>query len=615
MIINKNRLINYFIAIFFLSILVINTPISQPLKYIFFILCNFIFIVSSYKKINFLRKNFILSILFFSLVTIFINYSSTTFKIEINSFGNTNLDSVDKKAVDFYQDNYSECLDEKICFGENNYNIIFKNIFHRNNLNIKNLNELRTNIFTSPGTTLNNSPYVQHYNYPYLIKLHFPKFFFGSELCYDTFESKSNCYNISDTQFNFTIIGAGEDNNITLDESLLVKIYNLVISLFYLSIFFIIINNIYKIKIRNNFELFYPASFILWLIIFSMTNNNNINFLNSYFFQYPGGDGYWYLFLGNLISENIKQFNIIEALRGGKDIYYFMPGMRYFVGIEKLIYGNAYYLHLIILGFLPFTLKKLLELYLSTKIIKYLMLSFLFIPLMHHMGFSYYQFIRYTSKVFAEPIAYTIFIFAFTRLVMFYKNRHIYISSLPFTCLLLNISCILRPNLSSSSFFLLLFPFLYVIFKKRVKILIPFSICGSIIFLPFLHNYYFGNEFVLFTSAVFTEANIKITLNDYFIYLTTFDLIEEKKIMILEIIKNFFNPYEIHKYFILFGLIYSLKYENLKNNLLLPMYILIFSQFYLFLFLNPGPRYIWIFWLASLILSLNTFAKLRYFKK
>ncbi len=85
--------------------------------------------------------------------------------------------------------------------------------------------------------------------------------------------------------------------------------------------------------------------------------------------------------------------------------------------------------------------------------------------------------------------------------------------------------------------------------------------------------------------------------------------------MILEIIKNFFNPYEIHKYFILFGLIYSLKYKNLKNNLLLPIYILIFSQFYLFLFLNPGPRYIWIFWLASLILSLNTFAKLRYFKK
>jgi len=77
--------------------------------------------------------------------------------------------------------------------------------------------------------------------------------------------------------------------------------------------------------------------------------------------------------------------------------------------------------------------------------------------------------------------------------------------------------------------------------------------------------------------------------------------------MLVEIAKNFFNPYEIHKYFILLGVFLSFNLKNLKNVKLLPLYILIFSQFYLFLFLNPGPRYIWIFWLAALILSFYSF--------
>ena len=77
--------------------------------------------------------------------------------------------------------------------------------------------------------------------------------------------------------------------------------------------------------------------------------------------------------------------------------------------------------------------------------------------------------------------------------------------------------------------------------------------------------------------------------------------------MLIEIMKNFFNPYEIHKYFILLGVIVSFKIGNFKNRKLLPLYILMFSQFFLFLFLNPGPRYIWIFWLAALIISINSF--------
>ena len=118
-------------------------------------------------------------------------------------------------------------------------------------------------------------------------------------------------------------------------------------------------------------------------------------------------------------------------------------------------------------------------------------------------------------------------------------------------------------------------------------------------------------SFVLFTGAVFTDANIKITLRDYFQLLSNFEISYEKRAMMIEMFKNFFNPFEVHKYFIVFGIIISLRIVNLKNNILIPLYIVIFTQLYLFFFLNPGPRYIWIFWLCALVLSLHTFINIR----
>jgi hypothetical protein len=81
--------------------------------------------------------------------------------------------------------------------------------------------------------------------------------------------------------------------------------------------------------------------------------------------------------------------------------------------------------------------------------------------------------------------------------------------------------------------------------------------------------------------------------------------------MLIEMIKNFINPYEIHKYFILLGLILSFQFRFFRKRFLLPLYIIIFTQFILFLFINPGPRYMWVFWISSLILSVYTFVNLR----
>lgn len=609
MFIDRSRFLSFTVSLIIILFAFYILPINQVLKYISFIIIIFFLIIASPRKKFYLKKSFLfLSVLFILSFTLIESFN-LKFKFEIKSFNNQNFNSLTKKSKIFFKENYSDCYTQD-CFGTNEYNISIDDTHYRYYLNTYNVHELRTNMFYSPGSTLRKkNSYINGNNYPYEINFEFNPYYYGSSLCYKDYEDNDICKNISYKQNKYDIYFVGENIRINLIPSNFIKIINFLIVLYFSILIFFIFKLINNFKIREKFEILYPVALIFWLIIFSIFNDAGVFFLNSYFYQYPGGDGHWYLTLSNILNENLKQFKFIEFLRGGVDVFYFMPGMRYFVAIEKFLFGNSYYLHLIIFLFFPFILKKLFQIYLTDKISYFLIFSFLFFPFMHHMGFSLYQYIRYSSKVFAEPVAYTMFIYGFIRLVYYFKDKEKYLKTLPLTTVILCVSCILRPNLVSSSFFLLLIPYLELIIKKNFKMLVLLTLCGSTILLPLVHNIYFGNKFVLFTSAVFTEANIKMTIKDYFLLITTFEINDEKKTMLIEIIKNFFNPYEIHKYFILMGVILSLNYKNFKTPIIFPLLILIFTQFYLFLFLNPGPRYIWIFWLGSLILSLYTFTQ------
>ena len=606
MFLNKNRVFAYFISLVIVFIALYTMPLNQPIKYIIFIIINFFLITSATKKNYNLSKKLLVFILIFISSVFIINNLNLKFSFDIKSFNKENSEKLLTSSIEFFEKNYPECI--KInCFGSNPYQVTLNNSFYRNNLDINNIHELRTDIFYNFGSLFGENEFIDKFNYPYEINFKFPKIYYGSKLCYKVSNFENTCKIINADESKITIIGVGEKINIYLVKNYFLIISNIFIIFLFILLTFFILNSLVIFRIRERFEILYPLTLIFWLVVFSLTNDAKVNFLNSYFYEYLGGDGYEYLKFSNILVAYLKQYNIIQFLRGGVDVFYFMPGMRYFIAIEKVIFGNSYFLHLIIFSFLPFLIRKLLIIYLSKKMTYLLLFSFLLFPIMHHMGFSFYQYIRYTSKVFAEPVAYTIFIFGFIRLVYYYGNKSEYVNSLPFTTFILCLSCLLRPNLSPSCFILLIIPYIDLLIKKDFRNTLLMSIFGFTIFLPFLHNYYFGNKLILFTSAVFAEQNIKMNISDYINLFTTFELEEEKKIMLIEIMKNFFNPYEIHKYFILLGVLVSFKIGNFKNRKLLPLYILMFSQFFLFLFLNPGPRYIWIFWLAALIISINSF--------
>ena len=190
MFLSKERFLSYFFSLFLLTIFINTVPIPQLPKYILFILINFFFFISLNKRFFYKDKKFIFSLIVFVFIIILTNIAPIKFSIKVNSFGNTEINSISLEAQKFYKSNFPECynnanncywIDSERPLGskpgqaslQNNNNIDkkIKNTFYRHYLNISNLNELRSNLFSSPGSTMDwaKYKYINKYNYPFFL--------------------------------------------------------------------------------------------------------------------------------------------------------------------------------------------------------------------------------------------------------------------------------------------------------------------------------------------------------------------------------------------------------------------------------------------------------------
>ncbi len=493
--------------------------------------------------------------------------------------------------IDYYKNNAEECyLNTLYCFQNNNFEnnylspdqIIFntKKTYSRKvaEINFKNLADSRMSFINSSSGNINyhniyklDTPYfVEYQNLEHLEAICFQGLGYVETIdskFYGLHHKNNICLDKAIKNFTgFNLI------NHTLQISSLEKSTSVFFDEIILFIFFvyIILNLNFKKITLNQLKLYLPV-LISTFIIFYISRFDNwfnvFNLFNFYFFGFEGGDGSFYINSAHLLFESFSNFNILAFLRGGEDIFYFTPGMRYFLFINQIISGDLYYLYFFILFFLPKIINNYLVKQFGEKIGYFLTLSFLLLPFLHHLGFSYYQYIRHAYRLFPESIGYIFFMAGLTIFLHNFKQNYLKMN------LLFAISVFFRPNLVLSIAVIMI---IKTIYEKvnifNLKYFIPLILISLIYLFPLLHNLYFGSSFTLFT-------------------------VYGSNMMSIDYIKSNNLEFYINKYKLINSVLLILLFIPRLN---IYLKIVLITQFLTIFWFETLGRYYWIFWLVSL---------------
>lgn len=197
------------------------------------------------------------------------------------------------------------------------------------------------------------------------------------------------------------------------------------------------------------------------------------------FYIRPGGsDSLTYESLSRLVLEG-------QYFKGGESVYYYSPGIRYFILTSHFLFGERLFIYFVFLNSLT-AWTVLNHFKVSLNLPSLLFLIFISSNAINRI------FIFGMSEIFALILLLTaIFI-----------NKESPLNQI-ITGILLGLTILVRPVLVLGILF-------YVFILKRKKIWISFA---TISFLPLLHNFYFGNEMIFFTRTWNTERTLVV---DYY---------------------------------------------------------------------------------------------------
>jgi hypothetical protein len=215
-----------------------------------------------------------------------------------------------------------------------------------------------------------------------------------------------------------------------------------------------------------------------------------------------GDDGLVYDGFAREMLRRIVAGDIGGALEGGEKIFYFTPGLRYLRVIEHLIFGETYLGYLSLILLLPFLVFALFRRFLPTDWAMAMTLIFVAIPIGVLFGSSFVQYVKWAARGFADPAAYVLFVAGLLLLVG--RTAAGPRGTFAAACgagLLFALAVFVRPNIAPAAGILLAGSILLALRQERHR-----RAAGLCIgFLPVLgmalHNWVYGNQFVLFTGT------------------------------------------------------------------------------------------------------------------
>ena len=236
---------------------------------------------------------------------------------------------------------------------------------------------------------------------------------------------------------------------------------------------------------------------------------NDASFIGGWRPFDSGDDGLFYEGVGRKIVQALLAGDFSNAMRGGESVFFYGgPGLRYFRALERLVFGDTNLGYLSLMLTLPALAYGVFRRFLPPNWAMGMIIVFVAIPIGGVFGSSYFLYIKWAARGFADPAAAACFLAGLLILIGRSQNgpdtRFAPALAAGF---MFYLALFLRPNLAPMAGVLLGGAGVAALWQAQYRRLA--GMCLG--FLPVLsmaaHNWYFGGVFVLFSAnATLAEA-------------------------------------------------------------------------------------------------------------
>ena len=222
-----------------------------------------------------------------------------------------------------------------------------------------------------------------------------------------------------------------------------------------------------------------------------------------------GDDGLVHDGWGRVMAMLAGQGEVIEALRGTEDIYWFTPGTRYVRMAEKLIFGDTNHLYALLVSCVPIAIFYLIRHFIGTRRAGLLTAVVILMPV---GNLSYLQYVANAKLGYGEALAVGLFLFGSVLLLRTQpawggtetRRPLVFIAGVA-----LSASMFIRPNFAIAVVWLGAAYAWYSWTRRETWAIAALALgLGLALWMPF-HNWYYGGEFYLVSKS---GATISVTL-------------------------------------------------------------------------------------------------------
>jgi hypothetical protein len=214
-----------------------------------------------------------------------------------------------------------------------------------------------------------------------------------------------------------------------------------------------------------------------------------------------GDDGLVYDGWSRIMAQQLLAGDIAGALKGIEPVFYFTPGSRYLRTVEHLVFGETYFGYVSLLLLLPFLVLCLFRRYFTARAALAIALIFIAIPAGALFGSTFYLYVKHAAHGYGDSAAAVLFLAGIIGLIgPARQGRRDNFAPAFGAALLLALAVCVRPNLAVGAAILLGGAGLAALWQRQGWRLAGMCIGFLPVFSMALHNWYYGNVFVLFSS-------------------------------------------------------------------------------------------------------------------